>query len=235
MKYTITGDNLQFVNVELAPNEEFNSVAGAMAYMTGNMRMESKMEGGFMSGLKRSLSGASLFLLKYTPQGGTGVVGLGGKAPGKILDIDVGKGSWVTQKTAYLGSETTVKLDMALQKKFGSMLFGGEGLILQKLSGTGMAFIAACGDLNVVDLAPGEVYKVSTSNAVAWEDTVSYDISAAGGIKTALFGGEGLFVTTLTGPGKIVIQSMTLGDLANSLIPYLPTSNRDDSSWLETI
>ena len=222
MKYTITGDNLQFVNVELQPGEEFNSVVGAMAYMSGNMRMESKMEGGLMAGLKRSLSGASLFLLRYAPQGGVGTVGLAGKAPGKVLDIDVGLGSWIVQKTGYLGSEITVNLDMALQKRLGSMMFGGEGLILQRLSGTGRAFIHACGDLNVVDLAPGEQYKVSTANAVAWEDTVSYDISAVGGIKTALFSGEGLFVTTLTGPGKIVIQSMTLGDLAESLIPYLP-------------
>ena len=210
MKYTITGDNLQFVNVELQPGEEFNSVAGAMAYMSGNMRMESKMEGGLMAGLKRSLSGASLFLLRYTPQGGVGTIGLAGKAPGKVLDVDVGQGSWIVQKTGYLGSETTVNLDMALQKRLGSMMFGGEGLILQRLSGTGRAFIHACGDLNVVDLAPGQQYKVSTANAVAWEDTVSYDISSVGGLKTALFSGEGLFVTTLTGPGKIVIQSMTL-------------------------
>lgn len=222
MKYTITGDNLQFVNIELQPGEEFNSVAGAMAYMSGNMRMESKMEGGLMAGLKRSLSGASLFLLRYTPQGGVGTIGLAGRAPGKVLDVDVSQGVWIVQKTGYLGSETTVNLDMALQKRLGSMMFGGEGLILQRISGTGRAFIHACGDLNVVDLAPGQQYKVSTANAVAWEDTVSYDISSVGGLKTALFSGEGLFVTTLTGPGKIVIQSMTLGDLAEALIPYMP-------------
>lgn len=225
MKYTITGDNLQFVNVQLEANETFHSNAGAMAYMTGNMRMESAMEGGFMSGLKRTLSGSSLFLLKYTPQGGSGIVGLGGRAPGKILDIDIGKGTWICQSSSYLGAEPSVKLDMAFQKKLSAAFFGGEGLILQKLSGSGMAFIAACGDLNVVDLKPGEVYKVSTSNAVAWEESVKYDISAAGGIKTAMFGGEGLFVTTLTGPGKIVIQSMTLADLAHALIPYLPSNN----------
>jgi uncharacterized protein (TIGR00266 family) len=189
------------------------------------MRMESAMEGGLMSGLKRSLSGSSLFLLKYTPQGGVGVVGLGGKVPGKILDIDVTDRPWIAQSSSFLGSEPTVKLDLAFQKKLSAAFFGGEGFILQKISGKGMAFIAACGDLNVVDLKPGEVYKVSTSNAVAWEDTVKYDIAAAGGIKTAMFGGEGLFVTTLTGPGKIVIQSLTLQDLANALIPYLPKDN----------
>jgi uncharacterized protein (TIGR00266 family) len=225
MKYTITGDNLQFVNVELSPGEVLNSVAGAMAYMTGNMKMEAVMEGGLLTGLKRSISGSSLFLVKYTPQSSTGVVGLGGKVPGKILDIDVSKGAWIVQKTGYLGAEPTVNLDMALQKKIAAGFFGGEGFILQKLSGKGMAFVSACGDLNVVELKPGEQYKVSTANAVAWEDTVGYDISAAGGIKTSLFGGEGLFVTTLTGPGKIVIQSMTLQDLANALIPYLPSNN----------
>lgn len=225
MKYTITGDNLQFVNVELQPGEEFDSVAGAMAYMSGNMRMESKLQGGFMAGLKRSLSGASLFILKYTPQGGVGVVGLAGKAPGKILDLDIGQGPWIVQSSGYLGSETTVELNLAFQKKVGSMLFGGEGILLQRLSGFGRAFVHACGDLNVVELKAGEQYKVSTSNAVAWEESVTYDISAVGGIKTALFSGEGLFVTTLTGPGKIVIQSMTLGDLANALVPYLPQSS----------
>ena len=143
MKYTITGDNLQFVNVELSPGEEFHSVAGAMAYMTGNMRMEAVMEGGFMSGLKRTISGSSLFLVKYKPENSTGVVGLGGSVPGKILDIDVGNGNWIVQKTGYLGAEPSVKLDMAFQKKLSAAFFGGEGLILQKLSGKGMAFVSA--------------------------------------------------------------------------------------------
>lgn len=226
MKYTITGDNLQFVNVQLDEGEKFQSAAGAMKYMSGNMTMEAKMKGGFLKGLKRSLMGESLFLLEYNSHGGSGVVGFGGGVPGKILDLDLSKGSWLVQKTGYLCSEETVDLDMAFQKKLGSILFGGEGLIIQKLSGTGIAFISACGDFNVVDLKPGEVYKVSSSNAVAWQDTVKYDISSAGNFKTALFGGEGLFVTTLTGPGKIVIQSMSLGELAGALIPYLPVNNQ---------
>ena len=224
MRYTITGDNLQFVNVELNESEVLNSSAGAMKYMSGNMTMEAKMKGGLLSGIKRKFMGESLFLLEYKSQSGTGVVGLGGTAPGKIMDIDLSRGSWLVQKTGYLCSENSVNIEIAFQKKLGSALFGGEGLILEKLSGPGIAFIAACGDFNVVDLKPGEMYKVSTANAVAWEESVKYDIAAAGGIKTALFGGEGLFVTTLTGPGKIVIQSMTLVDLATSLIPYLPTN-----------
>ena len=165
-----------------------------------------------------------MFLVNFTPHGGSGVVGFGGSAPGKIVDLDIGKGNWLVQSSGYLCSEPSVHLDMAFQKKLGNIFFGGEGLILQKLSGSGIAFIAACGDFNIIDLKPGETYKVSTSNAVAWEETVKYDITATGGFKTAMFGGEGLFVTTLTGPGKIIIQSMTLADLAQGLIPYLPQS-----------
>lgn len=105
------------------------------------------------------------------------------------------------------------------------MLFGGEGLIIEKLTGNGVAFIAACGDLNIIDLKPGEVYKVSTGNVVAWQDSVKYDITSVGSFKTSLFGGEGFFMTTLTGPGKIVLQSLKLSDLANALVPYLPNNN----------
>lgn len=224
MKYTITGSNLQFANIEINPGETFQSQAGAMVMMSGNMKMTSKMEGGFMSGLKRSFSGSSFMLVKYNAEGGNGTLSISGNAPGKILDLDVGKGCWLCQKTAYLGSEESVKLDMAFQKKLGSIFFGGEGLVLQKLSGSGMAFIHACGDLHIIDLQPGQVLKISTSNAVAWEQSVKYDIASLG-IKNALFSGEGLFVTTLTGPGRVVIQSMTLGDLAAALIPYLPTSS----------
>jgi len=225
MKYTITGDNLQFVNVELNDGETIFSRAGAMVYMTGNVTMEAKMEGGLFKGIKRSFSGATLFLIKYDTHGGSGVVGLAGSSPGKIVDIDISEGTWIVQNSGFLASEQSVKMDIAFQKKLGSMMFGGEGLILQKLSGFGKAFIAATGDFNVVDLKPGEIYKVSSANAVAWQESVSYDISAAGGVKTALFGGEGLFVTTLKGPGKIIIQSMTLSELALALTPYLPSSN----------
>ena len=224
MKYTITGSNLQFVNCEIEPGETLLSNAGAMVMMSGNCDMKSKMEGGFFAGLKRSISGSSFMLVNYTAAGGTATVSLAGKAPGKIYDINVGDGAWITQKTAYLCSEQSVNLDIAFQKKLGSIFFGGEGLVLQKLSGTGKAFIHACGDFNVVDLAPGQVLKVSTSNAVAWQDGVKYDIASLG-IKNALFGGEGLFVTTLTGPGKVIIQSMTLYDLAMSLYPLMPKDN----------
>ncbi|MBR6203964.1 MAG: TIGR00266 family protein [Candidatus Methanomethylophilaceae archaeon] len=225
MKYSITGSNLQIANVELDPGEELVTNAGALVYMSGNVEMESKMEGGFMSGLKRSLSGASMFLVKFKTRSGNGTVGIAGKAPGKIIDLNIAEGSWICQKSSFLGSENTVKMDIAFQKKLGSMLFGGEGLILQKLSGSGLVFAHACGDLIQRDLKAGEMLKVSTSHVVAWQDGVTYDISSVGGVKNVLFSGEGLFVTTLTGPGRVILQSMTLGDLAMSLVPYLPNNS----------
>jgi uncharacterized protein (TIGR00266 family) len=194
-----------------------------MKYMTGNVRMDTRMEGGLFKGLKRSISGESFFLVTFKTEGGTGIVGLGGDAPGKIIDLNVIPGkNWILQRSAYIASQPSVSVDLAFQKKLGSMFFGGEGLILQKISGNGVAWASACGDFNVVDLKPGEIYKVSTANAVGWEESVKYDITSVGGLKNVMFGGEGLFVTTLTGPGKVIIQSMTLSDLAKSLIPYLP-------------
>ncbi len=224
MKYTITGDNLQMLNVEIDSGELLYSVSGAMSYMTGNVTLQAKAKEGAWASIKRSLSGASLFLVQYTSEG-RGIVGLAHSAPGKIMDIDLSKGAWLVQKTGYLASDDKVLLEMATQKKLSSALFGGEGLIIQRLSGSGIAFICGCGDFVVKDLAPGEILKVATSKAVAWQETVSYDITSIGGIKNALFSGEGLFVTTLTGPGRVVLQSMTLGELAMTLYPYMPQSS----------
>jgi len=226
VKYTITGDNLQFVNIQFEPGEDIYSESGAMVYMTGNVSMKTSTKGGAMKGLKRMFTGETFFLTSFEAQGGRGIVGFGGKTPGKILDINVEEGNWLMQKTAFLAAEGGVNLDIAFQKKMGSVFFGGEGFVLQRLSGKGTAFIHASGDFNVVELQPGQVYKISTSKVVGWEESVKFDITTIGGIKNALFGGEGLFVTTLTGPGKIIIQSMSLSDLAAALYPFMPKPNR---------
>ncbi|MCG7845303.1 MAG: AIM24 family protein, partial [Methanomassiliicoccales archaeon] len=166
--------------------------------------------------------GESFFVTNFHAEGGTGLLGLAGSAPGKIVPIDLRGGKqWMLQKTAFLAAENDVTLDIAFQKKLGAALFGGEGLILQKVSGEGTVFVAGCGDFVEYNLNPGQVMKISTANVVAWENSVQYDIQSLG-IKTALFGGEGLFVTTLKGPGRIILQSMTLSGLANSLVPFLP-------------
>ncbi len=202
------------------------SEAGAMVYMTGNVSMHAKARGGIGGGLKRMITGESFFITNYTASGGNGVVGCGGHLPGKIMAIDVGESTWLAQRDSFLVAESTVNMELAFQRKMGSAFFGGEGFVLQKFTGEGLCFIHAAGDFTVIDLKPGQQYKISTSHAVAWEDTVNYDIQSSGSLKTALFSGEGLFVTTLTGPGKIVIQSLSLQDLAGALHPFMPKPSR---------
>ncbi len=231
MRYTITGDNLQLVNIEFSPEESIYSHGGAMAYMTGNISMDAKMRGGLGGGLKRMMTGKSFFTVSYKASGGEGIAGFGGNLPGKIMALDIGDGEWLCQRESFLVAEDSVDMDIAFQKKLRSAFFGGEGYILQRIHGEGTAFIHAAGDFTVVELKEGQQYKVSTSHAVAWEKSVDYSISTTGSLKSALFAGEGLFVTTLTGPGKIVIQSLSLQDLAYALHPHMPKPRRSGSSF----
>jgi len=232
MKYEITGNNLQIVTVELEPNEMVFAEAGAMVYTSGNMSFKPKARGGIMKGLKRKLTGESFFLTEFSPKGGKGLAAFGGNAPGTIKPIPLSPGKeFLVQKDAFLCAEEGVNLDLAWQKKLGAALFGGEGFILQKLSGTGTAFIHATGDFVEIDLKPGQTMKVDTASAVGWDSTVKYDIQRSGGLKTMMFGGEGLFVTTLTGPGKILLQSMNLSELAAALSRYLPKRSSGSSGF----
>lgn len=226
MKYKITGDNLQIVTCELEPNERVYAEAGTMVYMSGNMMFEARAKGGMMKGLKRKLSGESFFLTEFTPTQSPGFVGFGGNAPGTIKAIDLTPGKeFMVQKDAFLCAENSVNLDMAWQKKLGASLFGGEGFILQRLSGSGTAFIHATGDFVEMDLQPGQTIKVDTGSVVGWDASVTFDIQRAGGLKSMMFGGEGIFLTTLTGPGKILLQSMNLPELAITLSRYMPSSS----------
>ncbi|MBP2132185.1 uncharacterized protein (TIGR00266 family) [Methanomicrobium sp. W14] len=225
MKYTISGDNLQFVTIETSPDETVWAEAGAMVYMSGNVEMKAELQGGLFKGIKRKLAGESFMITNFTGRGGNGVISFAGSAPGKIYPMDITGKEFIVQKDAFLCAEKGVEWNIAFQKKLGSTFFGGEGLILEHLSGSGMVFLHACGDLVEINLEQGQVYKISTAHVVGWEPSVQFEIQASGGIKTAMFGGEGFFLTTLTGPGKIIIQSMTLQQLANSLNPFLPNSS----------
>lgn len=222
MQYTIAGDNLQMVTITLENGERICAEAGAMVNMSGNMQMHTNMKGGLLGGLKRVVSGESLYLTEFTTDGGNGFVSFAGNVPGKIVPITLNSNEFIAQKDAFLCSEEGVHLEVAFTKRIRSGFFGGEGFILQRLSGEGKAFLHCAGDVFEMDLAPGEVVKVETGLVVGFESTVSYDIAFAGGVKTVVFGGEGLFLTTLRGPGKVIMQSLDIAKLASSLIPYLP-------------
>ena len=226
MEYKISGDNLQLVTVEINPSEKIFAEAGSMVYMSANVNMESKMRGGFKSAIGRKFTGESFMLTEFTSVGGKGIVSFGGNAPGTIKDLKVGAGKeYLVQKDAFLCGQDSVKLSVAFQKKLGSAFFGGEGFILQKLSGEGTVFVHACGDFVEFDLKENQTLKVDTGSVVGWDSTVKYEIERVKGVKTIFFGGEGLFLTTLTGPGHVILQSMTLGNLATALRPFLPQSS----------
>ena len=231
MKYEISGDNLQVVTIELEPGEKIYAEAGSMVFMSGNINMEAKMRGGLLKSLGRAFAGETMFLTEFTSVGGSGVVAFAGNAPGTIKAIKITPSkNFIVQKDAFLCAEDGVDMSITFQKRLGAVFFGGEGFILEKLSGNGMVFIHACGDFIEFNLEPDQILKVDTGCVVGWDETVSYDIERVKGIKTMFFGGEGLFLTTLKGPGKVLLQSMTLHNLASALAPYLPRRNTSGSS-----
>ncbi len=231
MKYKIDGDNLEMVTIQLGPQDMVYGEAGAMKYMSGNVIMQTEASGGFMKGLKRKMSGESFFVTQFMVQNGTGLVAFAGNSPGRIKPLDIASGrDYIAQKDAFLCAEQGVDVDISFQKKLGAGFFGGEGFVLQRLSGNGKAFIHITGDIIERELQQGEMLKVSTGNVAAFESRVQYDIQRTGGIKSSLFSGEGMFMTTLRGPGKVWLQSMTLPELAASLRPYLPSGNSSGSS-----
>jgi uncharacterized protein (TIGR00266 family) len=222
LDYTIHGDNLQVVRVKLRPGQELIAEAGKMLYKTPNVQWETKMQGDSLGqklwgAVKRKLMGESLFMTHFranTP----GEVGFAGDYPGRIqaFELPAGK-SWLVQRDSFLLAQHSVQLNIALVKKLGAGFFGGEGFILERLTGPGTVFIHAGGDHLEFDLQAGETLQVDTGCVVGFEESVNYDIQFVGGIKTAIFGGEGLFLTTLTGPGKVLVQSMTLEKMRREL------------------
>jgi uncharacterized protein (TIGR00266 family) len=224
LDYTIQGDNLQIARVRLKAGQEVYAEAGKMVYKTANVQWESRMTGAtlgekLMGVLKRTVTGESLFFT-YFRADSSGEVGFAGSYPGRIQVFDLKAGqSIVAQRDAFLFAQPSVQFNVAFVKRLGAGFFGGEGFILEKFTGPGAVFIHAGGDFVEFDLAAGQTLQVDTGCIVAFDESVEYDIQFVGGIKSALFGGEGLFWATLTGPGHVVIQSMTLEKMRRELSP----------------
>jgi len=237
--YQIFGDDMQYVEVELDPNEATVAEAGGMMYMDDGIEMEtvfgdgSQQQGGFLGALvgagKRLLTGESLFMTVFLNRSSQKRrVAFGAPYPGKIIAIhlkDLG-GELIAQKDSFLAAAKGVSIGIAFQKKLGVGLFGGEGFIMQRLQGDGWAFVHAGGTLQERTLGPGELIRVDTGCIVAMQPSVSYEIQYVGKIKSALFGGEGLFFATLRGPGKVWLQSLPLSRLANRIIAAVPRMGR---------
>ncbi|MFC1840005.1 TIGR00266 family protein [Thermodesulfobacteriota bacterium] len=218
--YVIHGDDMQIVEVELDHGEGVRAEAGAMMYMEDGIEMQTSTGGGLFSGFKRMITGESFFITTFLFNGsGKGHVAFGAPYPGKIIPLELDKlgGSFLCQKDAFLCAAKGIEIEVAFTKKLGAGLFGGEGFILQRLTGDGMAFVHAGGTIIKKDLAPGENLRLDTGCLVAFSPTVDYDIQFVGGFKNALFGGEGLFLASITGPGTVYMQSLPFSRLADRI------------------
>lgn len=237
--YHIHGDDMQYVDIELDPQEAVVAEAGGMMYMDDGIAMEtifgdgSQKNSGFMGALlgagKRLLTGESLFMTVFHNQGaGKRKVAFGAPYPGKIIPLHLSElgGELIAQKDSFLCAAKGVSIGIAFQKRLGAGLFGGEGFIMQRLTGDGWAFVHAGGTLMERTLKPGETLRVDTGCIVGFQPSVDYDIQFVGGIKTALFGGEGLFFATLRGPGRVWLQSLPFSRLAGRIIAAAPQTGR---------
>ncbi len=218
--YKIYGDDMQIVEIEIDPGEGVRAEAGAMMYMEDGIEMQTSTGGGMFKGFKRIVTGESFFITTFLYNGGgKGHVAFGAPYPGKIIPLELDKlgGKFLCQKDAFLCAAKGIEIEVAFTKKIGAGIFGGEGFILQRLEGDGRAFVHAGGTIIKKELTQGESLRVDTGCLVAFSPSVGYDIQFVGGFKNALFGGEGLFLARLTGPGLVYLQSLPFSRLADRI------------------
>lgn len=221
MAYRIHGDDLQMVEIILDPGEGVRAETGTMTFMEDGIKMETSTGGGLLSGLKRALTGESFFITTFINRGRQPAsVAFAAPYPGKMVPIDLSAegGAFICQRDSYLCSAQGIDIEVAFSKRLGAGLFGGEGFILQRLKGDGLAFIHAGGTVIEKELAPGQTLQVDTGCIVGFSTTVDYNIRFIKGFRNILFGGEGLFLATLTGPGKVYLQSLPFSRLADRIL-----------------
>lgn len=227
MRYEIIGKTVPTVEFTLNRGESIYSQRGGMTWQTDGINMKTNARGGVMKSLGRMFTGESIFMNTYTANVDGAKVAFATTVPGDIVSVNVGENNGFTvQKSSFLCAEPGVDMSIAFTKKFSAGLFGGEGFVLQKAKGNGMLFLEVDGDPVERILAPGEVLKVDTGNVVGFESTVSYEIETVKGLGNIFLGGEGLFLTKLVGPGRVIIQSQNFGDFAGKILGMMPKNNR---------
>lgn len=226
MEYKINGTVMQALEVTLARGEALFTESGGMAWMTDGIDMKTSGRGGLGGMIGRKLAGESMFMTTYTCLAEQAMITFTPESPGKVIPLNLKPGySMICQKDAFMCAEESVKLEMHFRRKLGSGLFGGEGFILQKLTGPGTAFVEIAGEVQMVELQAGEKLKVDPGHIAMYEPTCSYDIEMVKGVMNMFLGGEGLFLATITGPGRVWLQTMPLSNLAGALRSYISTSS----------
>jgi len=223
LTYEINGTTLPVVTIQLSRGQRIYSSSGGMSWMTQQVEMETNSGGGLGKMFKRAISGESLFIVDYFVNSGMGEVAFAAEFPGKIIPLPLADGAeMIVQKDSFMCAEKSVDVDMHFRKKLGAGLFGGEGFVLQKLTGPGMAFVNFDGEIVEKTLGSGEVLRVDTGHVAMFEPTVNFDVEMIKGFRNLLLGGEGLFIATLRGPGKVYLQTMPLDKLARKIVQYMP-------------
>lgn len=224
MKYQILGETLPVVICELEGGESMITEGGAMSWMSPNMKMETTSGGGIGKALGRAFAGEHLFQNIYTAQGGQGMIAFASSFPGSIRAFEIMPGQeMIFQKSSFLAGERSVQLSVHFRKKIGTGLFGGEGFIMQKVTGQGIVFAEFDGHVIEYDLQPGQQIVIDTGHLAAMSATCAMDIQTVPGVKNMLFGGEGIFNTVITGPGHVWLQTMPISNVAGILRPYMPS------------
>lgn len=224
MKFEIFGGSFPAATVTLNQGEKVFTQSGAMAWADEDMKMSTNMEGGFLKSLGRAFSGASLMFVTHEAQRDDSKITFSSSFPGTIKEFKVDADhQYIAQKSAFLVADPGVSVDATVNKNFWAGLFGGEGIVLQKFAGEGSLLAEIDGSAQEIDLMPGETIKVETGHVAIFESSVTYNVESVKGFSNIFFGGQGLFLTTLTGPGKVWLQTLTAQDMAQKLIPYIPT------------
>ena len=228
MRYQVIGDTMPAVEVTFdQAGESMYTQSGGMVWMSEGITMDSNMRGGLGKSLGRMFSGESVFMATYRAERPGASIAFASTVAGEVLPVDIGAcGGLIAQKGAFLCAQNSVELSVAFTKKLSAGLFGGEGFILQDIHGSGMAFLEIDGNKVEKVLAPGEVLKVDTGNVVAFDKTVNYEIETVKGLKNIFFGGEGLFLTKLTGPGRVILQTQNFNEFAGRIISMIPSNNK---------
>ena len=230
MRYEVTGTTMQTVSIDLAPGESLYSQTASMAWMSPSIRMDTHTGGGIFAGLKRALAGGGIFITEFTAQG-SGHIAFAPRFPGQIVPVTLAPGqSLICRKETFLCAEKSVELEIAFQQRLGAGFFAGEGFIMQKVTGPGTVFLDLSGEVVEKTLAPGEQLLVHAGHVGMQEPSIQIDIQMMRGFRNVLFGGEGLFLATLTGPGKIWLQTMPIMNLAEEIGRYLPLGDGARSS-----
>ncbi len=227
MQSRILGTTMPVLEIELQPDESVFSESGELSWMTSSIQMTTHTQfgggGGVFGAIKRVAGGGSLFMTEYRAMGAPGTISFATKLPGHIVPVEVGPGKeYMIQRHGFMSGTPQIQIGVGFQQSLGAGIFGGEGFLLQRLSGTGTAWLELSGELIVKDLQPGENLRVHPGHVGAFQAGVAFTISAVPGIKNMIFGGDGLFLASLTGPGRIWLQSLPISRLAHALIPYLP-------------